>query len=152
MHDYAGFLLTKLSGGVQGKDNADERTLITLSEMTNLKRKMKVAGLLAGLGGLLLAGCKVEIKLGEPTAAEILGNPDYMAMSYSGWRVTKRDNAIAPTVEELKEDMLLISAMGVRVIRTYNTQEFVQTERMLTAIRELKEADPDFEMYVMLGA
>lgn len=121
--------------------------------MKTLKRIGKLFGMAAVVGGLvLMSGCKVEIKLGEPTAEEILGNPDYLAMSYSGWRVTKRDNVIAPTVEELKEDMRLLEAMGVRVIRTYNTQEFVQTERMLAAIRELKEGDPEFEMYVMLGA
>lgn len=106
--------------------------------------------LAAGAVLLLTSGCKMASD--EPTAEEILGNPAYPALSYSGWRVTERDNAIAPTVEELKEDMRLIAAMGIRLIRTYNTQDFVQTERMLAAIRELKEADPDFEMNVMLGA
>jgi exo-beta-1,3-glucanase (GH17 family) len=33
----------------------------------------------------------------------------------------------------------------------YNTQEFPHTERTLQAIRELKQSDPDFEMYLMMG-
>ena len=89
---------------------------------------------------------------GAPTAEEILGNPDYLAISYSGWRKTSRTDAFCPTVGEIKEDLLLMEAMGVRIIRTYNTRMYPQTGRILEAIRELKEAEEDFEMYVMLGA
>ncbi|MGC9451732.1 MAG: glycosyl hydrolase family 17 [Oceanipulchritudo sp.] len=110
--------------------------------------KIKLAAFMGGV--LLLNGCKVET--GEPEAEAMLGNAEYLAMSYSGWRTTQRADELCPTVAEIREDLLLMEAMGVRMIRTYNTQLFPQTERILAAIRELKEADAGFEMYVMLGA
>ena len=85
-----------------------------------------------------------------PSAKEILGNPNYPAISYGGYREKTRDDV--PTVEDLKEDMRILSAMGVRILRTYNTSQFPQAERILEAIRQLKQADSSFEMYVMLGA
>lgn len=54
------------------------------------------------------------------TAKDILGNPDYLAISYGGYREKTRD--IQPTIDELKEDMKILHAMGVRVLRTYNVQ------------------------------
>lgn len=106
---------------------------------------------------VVLCGCSTlnPVEEGTPdmlTADVILGNPDYPAISYSGWRTTRRAAELCPTVAELKEDLLLMHAMGVRVIRTYNTQMFPQAERTLQAISELQEEDPGFEMYVMLGA
>lgn len=83
------------------------------------------------------------------TAKEILGNPDYRAISYGGYRTTSRD--AQPTVEQLKEDMKIIHAMGIRILRTYNVQ-LQQAPNILKAITELKKEDANFEMYVMLGA
>ena len=83
------------------------------------------------------------------TAKEILGNPDYLAISYGGYRTTSRDTQ--PTVAQLKEDMKIIHAMGIRILRTYNVQ-LQQAPNILKAITELKAEDPNFEMYVMLGA
>ena len=83
------------------------------------------------------------------TAEDILGNPDYLAISYGGYR--HRDHDIEPTVEELKEDMKILSAMGVKVLRTYKVH-LPHASNVLKAISELKKEDPDFEMYVMLGA
>ena len=40
------------------------------------------------------------------TAADILGNPDYLAISYGGYRENTRD--IQPTVEQIKEDIASI--------------------------------------------
>ena len=82
----------------------------------------------------------------------LLGNAKYPAISYSGWRADQRIDANTPTVEQIKQDMKILSAMGIKLLRTYNTQGFKQSENMLQAIRELKQQDPDFEMYVMLGA
>ncbi|MDH4201558.1 MAG: glycosyl hydrolase family 17 protein, partial [Phycisphaerae bacterium] len=45
-----------------------------------------------------------------------------------------------------------IFSMGIKLLRTYNTQNYPQTSRMLQAIRQLKDENPDFEMVVMLGA
>ena len=87
---------------------------------------------------------------GEITAADILGNPDYPAFSYGGFRGKTRD--AVPGVDKLKEDMKILSAMGIKIIRTYNTQKFAHAENLLKAIRQLKDEDRDFEMYVMLGA
>ena len=83
------------------------------------------------------------------TAKDILGNPDYLAMSYGGYRYT--DHSIEPTVEELKEDMKLIEAMGVKLIRTYKLLK-PQAANLVKVISEMKKEDPNFEMYVMLGA
>jgi len=83
------------------------------------------------------------------TAAEILGNPDYLAISYGGYRQTSRD--IQPTIPELKEDMKILAAMGIKILRTYNVQ-LQHAPNLMKAISELKKEDPNFEMYVMLGA
>ncbi|WP_340202431.1 glycosyl hydrolase family 17 protein [Ascidiimonas sp. W6] len=85
----------------------------------------------------------------EVTAKEILGNPDYLAISYGGYREKTRD--VQPTIEQLKDDMKILAAMGIKILRTYNVQ-LAQAPNLLKAIRQLKEEDPDFEMYVMLGA
>lgn len=84
------------------------------------------------------------------SASDILGNPDYLAISYGGYRQLSR--AEVPSVAELKEDMRLLAAMNIKMLRTYNTQQFDEAARLLQAIRELKDEDPTFDMYVMLGA
>ena len=82
-------------------------------------------------------------------AAEILGNPEYRAISFGGYRGMER--AKQPTVPQLKEDLKIMSAMGIKMLRTYNLQ-LPHAINVLKAIRELKEEDQAFEMYVMLGA
>ena len=82
------------------------------------------------------------------SAKDILGNPDYLAISYGGYRDNNRDNQ--PTIPELKEDMKILDAMGVKVLRTYNVH-FDQAANLLKAIDQLKKEDSTFEMYVMLG-
>jgi len=85
------------------------------------------------------------------TAADILGNPKYLAISYGGYRKATRD--VQPTIEELKDDMRILSAMGIKMIRTYNVQpKLPHASNILKAIKELKAEDENFEMYVMLGA
>ena len=83
------------------------------------------------------------------TASQILGNPNYLAMSYGGYRQTSREKQ--PTVSELKEDMKILSAMGVKILRTYNVH-LAHASNVLEAISQLKKEDSNFEMYVMLGA
>ena len=77
------------------------------------------------------------------TAKEILGNPDYLAISYGGYRKTTR--GIQPTITEIKEDMKILHAMNIKILRTYNVQ-FAQAETILKAIKELKSEDASFEM------
>ena len=83
------------------------------------------------------------------SAKDILGNPDYLAKSYGGYRHVDHD--IEPTLDELKEDMKLLAAMGVKIVRTYKVH-LPHAANLLKAISELKQDDPNFEMYVMLGA
>ncbi len=83
------------------------------------------------------------------TAADILGNPEYLAICYGGYRQKSRD--IQPTVAELKEDMQILAAMGIKLVRTYNVY-LEEAANLLQAITELKKEQPGFEMYVMLGA
>jgi exo-beta-1,3-glucanase (GH17 family) len=85
----------------------------------------------------------------EVTARDILGNPDYQAISYGGYRTKTRD--VQPSVEELKEDMKILQALNIKVLRTYNVH-LAHASNVLKAIRELKAVDDQFEMYVMLGA
>jgi exo-beta-1,3-glucanase (GH17 family) len=89
---------------------------------------------------------QIQIKV---TAKDILGNSNYLAISYGGYRKSSRD--FQPTVGELKEDMKILHAMNIRILRTYNVQ-LAQVSNILKAIRELKNEDPTFEMYLMLGA
>ncbi len=93
---------------------------------------------------------KKEIKGINLTAAEILGNPNYQAMSFGGFREITRDSV--PSVTDLKEDLKILSAMDIKVLRTYNSQQYPHAENLIKAIHSLKQEDADFEMYVMLGA
>ena len=87
----------------------------------------------------------------QMTAAEILGNPDYVAISYGGYR--EKSRSTQPTILQLKEDLKILYAMGIRILRTYNVQpELPHASNLLEAISQLKKEDPSFEMYVMLGA
>ena len=81
-------------------------------------------------------------------AKDILGDPNFLAMSYGGYRSVDHD--IEPTIDELKDDMKLLSAMDIKILRTYKLH-LPQASNVLKAITELKKEDPGFEMYVMLG-
>jgi exo-beta-1,3-glucanase (GH17 family) len=83
------------------------------------------------------------------TAKEILGNPNYPAICYEGYR--EKSRTMQPTIAELKEDLIILAAVGIKVVRTYNVQ-LPHAANLLKAIDELKNTDPRFEMYVMLGA
>ena len=94
---------------------------------------------------------KVMQTQSQVTAKDILGNPEYLAISYGGYRANTRD--VQPTIEQLKEDLKILHAMGVRILRTYNVQpKLPHASNILKAIKALKSEDPGFEMYVMLGA
>jgi exo-beta-1,3-glucanase (GH17 family) len=83
------------------------------------------------------------------TASELLGNPDYPAISFGGYRGMSRSEQ--PTGDQLKQDLRILHAMGIRFLRTYNVQ-LPHASNAVKAISELKQEDPAFEMYVMLGA
>ena len=98
---------------------------------------------------LVFVSCRKETQVRENqvkssmelTAADILGNPNYQAISYGGYRQNTRD--IQPTLEELKEDLKILQALGIKVLRTYNVQLY-HASNLLLAIRALKNEDPDF--------
>lgn len=85
----------------------------------------------------------------EMTAEKILGNPNYQAICYGGFRTNSRDKE--PSLAEIKEDLKILSTMNIKVIRTYNVH-FKEAENLLQVITEMKRQNADFEMYVMLGA
>ena len=98
----------------------------------------------------LLASCSQSGDLSmNKSAKEFIGNSDYPAISYGGYRGKSREQQ--PTINEIKEDLLIMHAQGFRVFRTYDLHHPF-AENTLKAIREIKQADSDFEMYVMLGA
>jgi exo-beta-1,3-glucanase (GH17 family) len=96
-----------------------------------------------------LVSCSARSVEEKITAATILGNPDYQAICYGGYRTPTRD--VEPSVAEIKEDMQILAAMKIKVIRTYNVHH-KEISNLLTAISELKKEQKGFEMYVMLGA
>ena len=114
-----------------------------------LLRLVLIFTLVLGMGS-----CK-ERKMNEnsinenKSAAEFLGHPDYKAISYGGYRTLSREDQ--PSLSQIKEDLKILSALGIKVIRTYNLQ-LDQAPNILKAIRALKSEDTGFEMYVMLGA
>ena len=85
----------------------------------------------------------------EITAKDILGNANYQAICYGGFREKTRD--IEPTISQITEDLKILSAMNIKVLRTYNVHN-KEVSNLLKAIREVKKEDSNFEMYVMLGA
>ena len=98
----------------------------------------------------LLASCSQSGDFSmDRSAKEFIGNPNYPAISYGGYRAKSREQQ--PTINEIKEDLLIMHAQGFRVFRTYDLHHPF-AENTLKAIREIKQADSDFEMYVMLGA
>lgn len=85
----------------------------------------------------------------QMTAEKILGNVNYQAICYGGYRTNTREKQ--PTIVEVKDDLKLLFAMNIKVIRTYNVH-YAEVTTILKAITELKKEDTNFEMYLMLGA
>lgn len=108
---------------------------------------LSILGLVMAMGMMHCQSQTQEVP--EKTAADILGNAEYRAISYGGYREKSRD--IQPTIAELKEDLKILQAMGIKILRTYNVQ-LMEAPNLLKAISELKNEDSSFEMYVMLGA
>ncbi len=98
---------------------------------------------------LVLASCNSKQEVARVTAKDVLGNPNYQAICYGGYRTSSRDSV--PSVEEIKEDMRILAAMKIKLIRTYNAH-YKEIHHLLAAISDLKKEQPGFEMYVMLGA
>jgi exo-beta-1,3-glucanase (GH17 family) len=119
--------------------------------LQKLNKKFAIS-VLCALSAILTSCSNLTNKKTQPrnmTAKEILGNPAYLAISFGGYRDTTRD--IQPTVAELTEDLKILSAMGIKLLRTYNVF-YDEAENLLKAITKLKKENPDFEMYLMLGA
>jgi exo-beta-1,3-glucanase (GH17 family) len=83
------------------------------------------------------------------TASQLLGDSNYQAICYGGYRLHTRDSQ--PTLSQIKEDIQLLSALGIKILRTYNTQ-YLEARNILQAITDLQSENSNFEMYVMLGA
>lgn len=120
-----------------------------------MKILLRVCLILAIVLGLCM-GCRSKSKPDTAngqeqgiTAKFILGKPDYQAISYGGYRQKTRE--VQPSLDELKEDLKILSAMDIKVLRTYNVH-LPHASNILEAIAQLKQEDANFEMYVMLGA
>ena len=61
-----------------------------------------------------------KMKEKKITAQEILNDPSYLAISYGEYRHRTRD--IQPTMDELKDDLKILSSLGIKILRTYNLQ------------------------------
>ena len=82
------------------------------------------------------------------TAAQLLGDSNYLAICYGGYRTNSRDSQ--PTIAQIKDDLKILHAMGIKLLRTYNTH-YAEAGNVLQAIQELQTENTTFEMYVMLG-
>jgi exo-beta-1,3-glucanase (GH17 family) len=98
---------------------------------------------------LLFNGKNCYAVTNDITAEKLLGNANYPGICYGGYRTNSR--AVQPTIAELKEDMKILSALNFKLLRTYNLQ-YKEVSNLLIAISELKKENPNFEMYLMLGA
>ena len=134
----------------------------TKQEIVVFHRSIIIGAVVVGCLGLLLSACGQDKT--APSADEslpnealgngqkLLGNSNYPAIAYSGHRKDIRSVENTPDIAETKEDLKILSAMGIKLIRTYNTTIFPHSARTLQAIRELRAEQPGFEMYVVLGA
>ena len=82
-------------------------------------------------------------------AAQILGDTNLLAICYGGYRTNTRD--AQPSITQIKEDLEILRAMGIKLLRTYNTT-YLEASNLLQAIAEMQAKDSTMEMYVMLGA
>jgi len=101
---------------------------------------------------LMFASCNSKntfTKNSDMTAEKLLGNPEYQAICYGGYRTKTRE--VQPTLAQLKEDMIILEAMNIKFIRTYNVH-YDEVKNLLKVISDLKKERPGFEMYMMLGA
>lgn len=102
---------------------------------------------------LMFASCNSKNEIvknsNAMTAEKLLGNPYYQAICYGGYRTNTRE--VQPTLAQIKEDMLILSAMNIKFIRTYNLH-YEEVKNLLKVITNMKKENPSFEMYVMLGA
>ncbi|NCT18007.1 MAG: glycosyl hydrolase family 17 [Flavobacteriaceae bacterium CG_4_8_14_3_um_filter_34_10] len=81
--------------------------------------------------------------------SQVFGNPNFKAISFGGYRDANHDSE--PTVEQLKEDLKILHAMGVHLLRTYKLHK-PHASNVLKAIHQLKQENPNFKMYVVVGA
>lgn len=118
-----------------------------------MKIKFLFKPLLFGIVSILVVSYNQHLmnstKTKNKTAKQILGDPNYHAICYGGYRKSNRD--IQPTLAQIKEDMMILSAMNIKFIRTYNVH-FDEVKNLLQVITDMKKENPRFEMYVMLGA
>lgn len=106
---------------------------------------------------IMLASCNFDQSYNDKgnqveqtkTASQILGDSNYQAICYGGYRTHTRDSQ--PSIAQIKEDLKLMRAMGIKLLRTYNTH-YLEASNILQAISDLRKDDSTFEMYVMLGA
>ncbi|MGR5548098.1 hypothetical protein [Vibrio sp. DNB22_12_1] len=152
------FDFNNLVGGELNSDFTFNQKVIFFDFMSETNDKVFYWHNIRHEGYGLLAQPKPETYPTSDSGKPLLGNPEYQAISYGAWRTKERmDGDTVPSVADQMEDMRVLSAMGIKVIRTYNTQGFKgldgesNTENLLEAIRLLKAEDENFEMYVMLG-
>jgi exo-beta-1,3-glucanase (GH17 family) len=115
----------------------------------SLLRHVLIFTLVLGMGSCKERNMNENSINKNKSAAEFLGHPEYKAISYGGYRTLTREDQ--PSLSQIKEDLKILSALGIKVIRTYNLQ-LDQAPNILKAIRSLKSQEAGFEMYVMLGA
>ena len=86
-----------------------------------------VKNILLVISLVLLASCQTSQKEKKPmqnnrnlTAKEIFNKPEFLAISYGGYR--KKTRKEQPTIQQLKEDLKILHAMDIRILRTYNVR------------------------------
>ena len=85
----------------------------------------------------------------SPLTESLFNSGELQAIAYGSYRSDSR--SVVASVEDIMEDLRILSALGYNMIRTYNTQQFDEVRRIFLAIEALKKEEPEFSMYVMLG-
>ena len=114
-----------------------------------MKLRLSICFLVLFASILSSCGNQASQNVQSKTAAQLLGDSNYTAICYGGYRTNTRD--VLPSITQTKEDLKILHAMGIKILRTYNTK-YAEIKNILQAITELNEEDESFEMYVMLGA
>lgn len=59
----------------------------------------------------------INVSSHEITAEHLLGKVNYQAICYGGYRTPSRD--IEPAVFEIKEDIRILAALKIKIVRSY---------------------------------
>ena len=64
------------------------------------------------------------------------------------WRLSQNTREIEPTIAEIKEDLKILAALNIKIVRTYNVH-YKEVSNLLEAITQLKKEDSNFKKCIL---